>query len=496
MSRQLFSNPRQLRLFLWGIVVLSAILLFFWPSATQSKESSENAAKHDIWSMQVQGAIGPATADWIIRSLEKAAERGAELLIIHLDTPGGLDKSMRDINQAVLSSTLPIAIYVYPKGARAASAGTYMLYAAHIAAMAPATNLGAATPVQIGAPQMPGSQPQQPNQPVDQQNDRKAKQTDAEDPASGMDSDASGNGKDSPAPDPATTMERKQINDAVAYIRSLASLHKRNADWAEKAVRQSVSLEAEEALKQGIVDYIADDTDDLIQQLDSQTLELNGLPHKLLLVPYKMTTLLPDWRHQLLTVITDPSVAYILMLIGIYGLIFEFYNPGLGGPGVIGAICLLIALYALQLLPISYAGLALIFLGIGLMVAEAFSPTVGILGIGGLVSFIVGSVMLMDTDLPGYQIAFPMIAGMGVVSAAVLAMVLYMALRSRKQIVVSGKEAIVGSDAEALEDFVEQGRVRACGEIWSARSNSPVHKGDVVSVRAVNGLTLEVEDKI
>ncbi|OZG72374.1 serine protease [Hahella sp. CCB-MM4] len=478
MSRQSYSSIRHHRMILWGGVALLALLLLLWPVATHSDESSATSTDHRIWVMSVQGAIGPATADWMIRSLRQATESGSALLIVLLDTPGGLDKSMRDINQAVLASTIPVAIYVYPKGARAASAGTYMLYAAHIAAMAPATNLGAATPVQIGAPELPGQQPQKPDSsPEDSQDSEKSKD------------------RGSTVPAPATTMERKQINDAVAYIRGLAGLRRRNADWAEQAVREAVSLDAEEALKQSIVDYIAQDVDDLIQQIDGKVLDLNGHPHTLQLTPYQLTRVQPDWRLKLLSVITDPSVAYILMLVGIYGLIFEFYNPGLGGPGIIGAICLLIALYALQLLPISYAGLGLILLGIALMIAEAFSPSIGILGVGGLVAFIVGSVMLMDTELPGFQIAFPMIAGMGVAFAGMLAMMLHMALRARRQQVVSGKEALIGSQAEALSDFSGMGRVRTHGEVWQAHSKMPVKKGDILTVSAVDGLVLEVEDK-
>ena len=464
--------------------ILWAMLTFvlFSPLYTLADNKEEIEAEvvyAEIWQLDIQQAIGPASADWMIRSLQEANSNAIDLFIIRLNTPGGLDKSMRDIIQEILASSVPVAIYVYPKGARAASAGTYMLYAAHVAAMSPATNLGAATPVQIGSPLAP-PEPERPNKPTSSPENN------------GSQKDST---KDQPTPSSTTSLRKKQINDAVAYIRSLASLHNRNAEWAEKAVREAASLEAEQALIQNVVDYIANNTEHLIQQLDGKTLSINNQPHKLSLLPFKITTLQPDWRHKILGVITDPSIAYILLMIGIYGLIFEFYNPGLGGPGILGAICLLTALYALQLLPISYAGLALIFLGIGLMISEAISPSVGMLGAGGVIAFIIGSVMLMDTDLPSYQIALPIITAMAVASVAVLVLVLNLALRSRKQLVVSGITAMIGAIAEALDDLDPIGRVRVQGEIWQAHSSTKIQKGDTVIVKSVNGLTLEVETR-
>ncbi len=460
------------------VKALLIILFLLNPSFAPANDSSDETIA-SIWQLDLQQAIGPASADWLIRSLAKANDKDVALFVVRLNTPGGLDKSMRDIIQAILASGVPVAIYVYPKGARAASAGTYMLYAAHIAAMSPATNLGATTPVQIGSPFSP--EPEQPSKPADRS---KQKQSD---------SDEEKTEQDKTTPTNTETLRKKQINDAVAYIRGLASLHKRNAEWAEKAVRASESLEADEALKLNVIDYIAESTDDLITKVNGKTVYINSKPHELTLLPYEILTLQPDWRHKFLGVITDPSIAYILLMIGVYGLMFEFYNPGLAGPGILGAICLLTALYALQLLPVSYAGLGLIFLGISLMVAEALSPSIGVLGIGGIVSFVIGSVMLMDTDLPSYQIALPIIAAVTVSSVAIMALILNLALRSRHQKVVSGVQTLIDCQAEVLNDFQSIGRVLVQGEIWQAHTNIPLHKGDRVVIRSVNGLVLEVE---
>jgi membrane-bound serine protease (ClpP class) len=413
----------------------------------------------DAWLIDVEGAIGPATADHMIRGLEDAQAASAELVILRIDTPGGLDTAMRDMIKALLASPMPVIAYVAPSGARAASAGTYLLYASHLAAMAPGTNLGAATPVQIGKPGLP-------RLPADESNG------------------------DEPVPQPATPMEHKIVNDAVAYIQSLAQLRGRNAEWAEKAVREGSSLSAEDALRAGVIEIIAPSIADLLKQADGLELKVGETSQTLATGGLAIHSHQVDWRSEFLAVITDPNVAYILMLVGIYGLLIEFYNPGIGLPGVMGAICLLLALYAFQALPISYAGLGLILLGVALMTAEAFAPSFGILGLGGIVAFVMGSIMLMDTQLPAYQIALPMILGFAVVSAGILVFAMGMIIRARRAEVVTGLDHLYGAPAEV--ELVEGGNawVRLDGELWAARCADELVEHDRVTVQSIDGLTL------
>ena len=417
--------------------------------------SSACALGAPVHVVPLEGAIGPASADFAKRAIERAAKEGAQLVVLRIDTPGGLDTSMREIIKAILASPVPVAAFVAPSGARAASAGTFILYASHIAAMAPGTNLGAASPVSIGGG---GATPQK--------DDKKGE-------GGGMD-----------------TMTRKVTNDAVAYIRGLAQLRGRNADWAEKAVREGVSLPADEARKMKVIDLVVPDLPALLKALDGRKMPKGALQT----AGAEVKQVEVDWRTRILAVITNPSVAYLLILVGIYALIFEFMNPGLILPGVIGGIALLLALYALHLLPVNYAGLALILLGIAFMVAEAFLPAFGALGIGGLVAFVLGSIMLIDdeTELPGFDIPYALIGGVAVASAGFLVFVLGMLAKTRKRAVVSGREQLIGAAAEALEDFHGEGWARVHGERWRVRSGGPVRRGQRLRVTAMKGLVLDV----
>jgi membrane-bound serine protease (ClpP class) len=430
------------------------------------------AAPAPVFVIPVDGAIGPTSADFIKRGLARAARDKAQLVILRMDTPGGLDTSMRAIIKDILASPVPVATFVAPNGARAASAGTFILYASHIAAMAPATNLGAASPVAIGAPSTPGQQP--------------AKKPDGATKDGDKESDQ--------APVPADTMMRKVTHDAAAYIRSLAHLRGRNADWAERAVREAVSLPADEALKINVIDVVADDVPALLRALDGRTVKVGGETRTLHTAGVSAETIEPDWRTRVLSVLTNPSVAYMMVLVGIYALIFEFSNPGLILPGVVGAICLLLALYAFHMLPVNYAGLALIVLGIGFMVAEAFTPSFGALGVGGLVAFVIGSVILFDSDkTPEFTIPYTLIGGVTVATGGFLFLVIGMLVRARRRPVVSGREEMIGAAGEVLEDFDGEGWARVHGERWRVRAAAAMRAGDPVRVTGMHGLVLTVE---
>jgi membrane-bound serine protease (ClpP class) len=422
--------------------------------------------------VDIDGPIGPATADHVERQLAGLDPARVGLVILRLDTPGGLDIAMRKIIRAELASRVPVVAYVAPSGARAASAGTYITYAASIAAMAPGTNLGAATPIVIGGmPEMPGGEPNTP----DQDKNKDAKEQPKEPPGEG------------------NAETRKMVNDAVAYIRSLAQLHGRNADWAESAVRGAASLPAEEALKLGVIDLVAPTVDELLKKIDGREAIVAGSRQKLAtsdLVPIQVAT---DWRTRLLTVITDPNIAYILMLIGIYGLIFELSNPGSILPGVLGGICLLLALFAFSVLPIDYAGIALVLLGIALMASEVFITSFGILGLGGVVAFVIGSIIMFEPGSTNFGLSISVIVASTAVSAGLLLLALSMLVHSRRRVVVTGGAALIGATGSVVTWDGGEGRVRLAGEIWRARAGAALHPGDRVTVRDRDGLTLLVE---
>lgn len=447
------------------LLTLFSLFICIFAQAAFSQVAGDSASAGPpakaIWILTIDDAIGPASSDYIIRSIENARMNDAELVVIEMDTPGGLDTAMRDIIQTILASNVPIATYVYPKGARAASAGTYILYASHIAAMAPATNLGAATPVQIGVPSIPIG-------PQDPEVEEKQK---------------------GPYP---TTMDLKMTNDAIAYIRGLAELRGRNVEWAEKAVREAATLSSRDALAQNVIDIVAIDLQDLLLKVDGRQVEVDGVQVEISTEGKPIYVNKPDWRTEFLKVITNPNLVLILGMIGIYGIILEFYNPGVGVPGVVGAICLLLAGYGLQMLPVNYAGLALIILGIALMIAETMAPSFGIMGFGGIVAFVIGSIILMDTEVEAFQISIPVIAALAVVSALFFIITLGLFMKVRKKEVVSGIHTIVGTAGEAIEDFDQTGQVRVGAEIWKAITDSPLHKGETVSIVSVDGIVLNV----
>jgi membrane-bound serine protease (ClpP class) len=455
------------------------LALIAWPLLLLGKDAVSTASPR-LFVLEVSGPIGPATSDFIHRGLTQAREQGAAAVILQLDTPGGLDTAMRKIIQDILASPVPVVTYVAPSGARAASAGTYILLASHVAAMAPATNIGAATPVRIGGVPDPGGG-RQPSKPDGADKNDKQDKKDAKPAKPGMD--------------------EKALNDAIAYIRGLAQMRGRNAAWAEKAVREAASLPAEEAVRQNVADFVAHDLQDLARQLHGRRVTLAGRELTLSTKGAELVTLTPDWRSKFLSVITDPNIAYILMLLGIYGIFFELWNPGFVLPGVVGGICLLLALYAFQVLPINYAGLALILLGVAFMVAEVFVPSFGALGIGGVIAFVVGSVILLDTDVPGYSVALPLIIAVSATSAAFFLGVVWFAVKARRRRIVSGAEELMGAAGEALDAFAEKpgsgyvGRVRVHSEEWQARARQPIKQGEAVAVVNRDGLTLEVEPK-
>lgn len=419
--------------------------------------------------LTVEGAIGPASADYVVRGIAQASREGAALLVLEMDTPGGLDLSMRQIIQAIMASPVPVVSYVTPAGARAASAGTYILYASHVAAMSPATTLGAATPVAIGMPGAP-----QPTAPAGGKRDENK-----EEPAS--------------AKSPVDAMTAKQVNDAAAFIRGLATERGRNAEWAERAVREAVSLTAAEALEQGVIDLVAQDLPGLLGQIDGRTVRTTRGDVTLATTGLTMVMQPPDWRHRVLGVIANPSFALILLMIGVYGLMFEFSSPGFGIPGTVGAICLLLALFALQLLPVNYAALALILLGFALLAAELLTPAFGVLGVGGVIAFMAGGLLLFDSDVPGLGVPLPLLFGISLTAAAAVLLGGGMALRARRARVVSGSEALAGATGQvtAVEGSTAWAQVQ--GERWQVVAEHALSPGQRVRVQAVDGLVLRVE---
>lgn len=447
--------------------------------------------------LELQGALGVATSEYIISGIEDAEASGAKLIIIRMDTPGGLVEPMRDIVSAILNSEVPVVTYVSPGGARADSAGTYILLASHVAAMAPTTHLGAATPVS-----MMGGQPDdedgrspfelpQPTPSADDAGDRSA--DDTADEAS-EDGEAADGGRDKPdAKVPGSAMERKILNDSIAYIRALAERHDRNVEWAESAVRDAATLTSEEALAENVIDVISASRASLLQDIDGLEVRMNDSTLTLETEGLIVETVDPSWRIKFLSTIANPQIALLLLLVGVYGLLFEGYNPGAIVPGVAGVVCLLLAAYALQVIPVNYAGLALIVVGIGLIIAEAFVPSFGALGLGGIVAFIVGSIIMFDSGIPGFGISIPFVVTFAIVSGLALMWLVSFLVKLQRRGPVSGEASIIGGTAVAMEAFSGHGKVWLEGESWQAECAVPIEKDQEVIVTGMDGLVLHVK---
>jgi len=425
--------------------------------------------------LDLEGALGVATAEYIIDGIEQAEEEGANVVIIRMDTPGGLVSPMRDIVKSILGSEVPVVTYVSPKGARADSAGTYILLASHIAAMAPTTHLGAATPVSLTGDGLSPGEDEESEPSTDEETDE--------------DSDEAPDNQE----DSSSAMERKVLNDSISYIRALAEAHGRNADWAEDAVRHAATLTATEALEMNVIDLIAVDQEDLLSAINGREVMINNEPFIIDSESLVIENIVPNWRLKILNTIASPEVAILLLMVGLYGLMFEGYNPGAILPGVAGVICLLLAAYALQVMPVNYAGLALILVGLLLIIAEAFVPSFGALGLGGIIALIFGSIMMFDSGIPGFGISVTFIVSLAVAMGGLLLWLVTYLLRFRRRGAVSGRESILGGTGIAMESFSGDGHVWLESETWAARSKVPIDKDQKVSISAMNGLVLDVE---
>lgn len=458
------------------------------PADSGSPQTSASAATSLVRVLPVEGVISPASADFLVRGIEEAAEDGAHLVILRMDTPGGLDASMRSIVRTILGSSVPIVTFVAPSGARAASAGAFILYASHIAAMAPASNLGAASPVAVGGGASPGRAP------GDRTRDKDA-QPATQPPSEGNEGRTSNENDNPNARGRAgeDTSMRKATNDAAAYLRSLAQLRGRNVEFAEKAVLEAQSLSAQEALEKDVIDIVATDIPQLLLQLDQREVTMGGNAVTLQTAQAEIEEVEPGWRTSVLAIVANPQVALILMMVGVYGLFFELTNPGAAIPGVAGLICLVLGLYAFQLLPVNWAGLALIFLGVAMMIGEVFLPSFGALGVGGVAAFIIGGLMTSDLDWPGYSISMPFLIGTAVAMAALIVLTGTLAARAHRRPVVTGEKGMIGMQGTVALSHEGLAYAEVGGERWRISSSQPLAPGDPIRVTGVDGLTLIVE---
>jgi len=459
-----------------SLAVFAALFLGFLAGAAH--------ADGKVVVVELKGALGVATADYVISGIEHAEATGAKLVIIDMDTPGGLMAPMRDIIQAILNSSVPVATYVTPEGARADSAGTYILLASHIAAMAPTTHLGAATPVSLTGDNVT---PEENSEGTEDATEEEAEETTDDEEQPEADPKAE--------PQPGTSMERKVLNDAIAYIRGLAERHGRNADWAEDAVRDAATLTANEALEQNVIDFIANDHTALLEMIDGHEITIDGETVTLETSSVVIETYEANWRIKILSAVANPEIVLLLGMIGLYGLMYEGWNPGAIIPGVVGVICLLLAAYGLQVLPVNYAGLALIIVGLALMTAEAFAPSFGALGLGGIAAFVFGSIMMFDSGIPGFGISLTFVITVAVLAALLVIWMVSFVLKLRRRGAVSGSDSIIGGVGTAVSDFSGEGKIWLEGESWAARTRTPVTKDQEVVVKKMIGLTLEIEPK-
>jgi membrane-bound serine protease (ClpP class) len=423
------------------LLILSIVFLFVSVATVPSQE------KAPVYTIEVDGIINPATAKFIVDSIDEATQQGAQCLIIQLDTPGGLMDSMRMIVKKELASTIPIIVYVAPSGARAASAGVFVTMAANIAVMAPSTHIGAAHPVTLGG----------------------------------------GEGKES------KTMTEKIVNDTVSYIKTIAKNRGRNVDWAEKAVVKSVSITEEEAVKLNVVDFISPDLQSLLTKIDGKVVKFNGVTRTLHTKGVEPRPIEMSWRDRLLDIISNPTIAYIFLMLGIYGIFFELSSPGAILPGVVGGIFLILAFYALQMLPVNYAGLALILFAIILFIAEIKVVSHGLLAVGGVISLLLGSMMLFQSPVEYMRVSMSVIIPAVMVSAAFFIFAVTKAVNARLQKPTTGMEGLVGEVGIASTPITPEGKISIHGEFWNATSDQNIEEGEKVQVIGVDNLKLKVK---
>jgi membrane-bound serine protease (ClpP class) len=422
------------------LLILSILFLFGFVAPILSQE------KEPVYTIEVDGIINPATAKFIMESIDKATQENAQCLIIQLDTPGGLMESMRIIVKKMLASNIPVIVYVAPSGARAASAGVFITMAANIAVMAPGTHIGAAHPVTLGA-----------------------------------------EGKEN------KTMTEKILNDTVSYIKSVAKTRGRNVDWAEKAVRKSVSITEEEAVKQNVVDFISPDLQALLAKIDGKVVKFDGITRTLHTKGLQARSIEMSWRDRLLDIISNPTIAYIFLMLGIYGIFFELSSPGAILPGVVGGIFLILAFYALQMLPVNYAGLALILFAIILFIAEIKIVSHGLLAVGGVISLFLGSIMLFRSPVEYMRISMSVIIPAVLVSAAFFIFAATKAINARLKKPTTGMEGLTGEVGIAATAIAPEGKVSIHGEFWDVISDQNIERGEKVQVIRVKNLKLEVK---